>query len=107
MIDQNKNKIIFLDKASTSIVYPSFYNYLSSCLKNGYANPSSVHILGQKTRALIDKARLTISRILKCKTYNLIFTSSATESNNLVINNDNYIFYVSVENIHSSIFEVL
>ena len=48
-------------------------------------NPSSVHEQGRDARAGLDWARGTAARILGCRPRDLIFTSGATEANNLVI----------------------
>ena len=48
-------------------------------------NPSSVHEPGRDARAGLDWARGTVARILACRPRELIFTSGATEANNLAI----------------------
>ncbi len=50
-----------------------------------WGNPSSVHHVGRKARALLDDARERCSRILVCKPSEVIFTSGGTESNNLAV----------------------
>ena len=52
---------------------------------NEYGNPSSPHSMGEKSRKLIDDAREKIARELGCKIGEIIFTSGATEANNLAI----------------------
>lgn len=55
-----------------------FYNVL-------YGNPSSNNACGIKIRDALDNARLEVSKFLNCAPNEIIFTSGATESNNLVI----------------------
>jgi len=51
-----------------------------------FANPASLlHGFGDRANALCEGARSDIARLLNCKSNELIFTSSATESNNLAI----------------------
>lgn len=51
-----------------------------------FANPSSVQYgFGERANALVEGARSEIASLLNCKSPDLIFTSGATESNNLAI----------------------
>ncbi len=50
-----------------------------------YGNPSSVHRVGRRARALLDEARDKTANVLSCKPSEVVFTSGGTESNNLAI----------------------
>ena len=51
-----------------------------------FANPASLHHrLGEQANALIKQARFEMADLLSCKSSELIFTSGATEANNLAI----------------------
>jgi len=50
-----------------------------------WGNPSSVHHVGRKARALLDDARDRTAKFLGAKPSEIIFTSGGTESNNLAI----------------------
>lgn len=50
-----------------------------------WGNPSSVHHVGRKARALLDDARDRAGKFLGAKPSEIIFTSGGTESNNLAI----------------------
>lgn len=51
-----------------------------------FANPASLqHHFGERAHALIEDARADMAKLLSCKASELIFTSGATESNNLAI----------------------
>ena len=50
-----------------------------------WGNPSSVHHVGRKARALLDDARDRCAKVLGAKPSEIIFTSGGTESNNLAI----------------------
>ena len=50
-----------------------------------WGNPSSVHRVGRKARALLDEGRERAAQVLGCKPSEIIFTSGGTESANLAI----------------------
>ena len=50
-----------------------------------WGNPSSVHHVGRKARALLDEARDRAAKFLGAKPSEIIFTSGGTEANNLAI----------------------
>ena len=50
-----------------------------------WGNPSSVHHVGRKARALLDDARDRAAKFLGAKPSEIIFTSGGTEANNLAI----------------------
>ena len=51
-----------------------------------FANPASLqHGFGEIADALVEQSRTEIAHLLSCKAKDLIFTSGATESNNLAI----------------------
>lgn len=54
------------------------------CEKIGFANPSSPYFIGVEAREILEKARENILKKIKFKG-NLLFASSATEVNNLVL----------------------
>jgi cysteine desulfurase len=54
-------------------------------LEDYWANPSSVHHLGQKARAALDDLRARAAAVLQSKPSELIFTSGGTEANNLAV----------------------
>lgn len=49
-------------------------------------NASSIHSFGQSARSVVESARKKMAELLGCRDTNIIFTSSATEANNTVIN---------------------
>ncbi|KKR00530.1 MAG: Cysteine desulfurase [Candidatus Nomurabacteria bacterium GW2011_GWC2_39_41] len=61
-----------------------YLDYASSALPAS-ANPGAVHELGVKEKVKLEGARATIAKILNARNDEIIFTSGATESNNLAI----------------------
>ncbi|MGI8965230.1 MAG: aminotransferase class V-fold PLP-dependent enzyme, partial [Limisphaerales bacterium] len=50
-----------------------------------FGNPSSVHHVGRKARAILDDARDRVAKIWSAKPSEIIFTSGGTESSNLAV----------------------
>ncbi|MDI6801068.1 MAG: cysteine desulfurase family protein [Thermodesulfovibrionales bacterium] len=50
-----------------------------------FGNPSSSHSIGRAAKAVIDKAREQVARLIRSEPAEIIFTSGGTESNNLAI----------------------
>lgn len=48
-------------------------------------NPSSVHGFGRAARALVDRARVQVARLVGVKAENVIFVAGGTEANNLAL----------------------
>jgi cysteine desulfurase len=48
-------------------------------------NPSSVHGFGRAARALVDRARAQVARLVGAKAENVIFVAGGTEANNLAL----------------------
>jgi len=79
-------KKIYLDHASATSVDPSVLAFAEGFLKDGYGNPSSLHSVGLKAKRVIEEAREKVAKLINAEgTENIVFTSGATESNNLAI----------------------
>jgi cysteine desulfurase len=88
---------IYLDYAATTPVHPDVLEAMLPFLKENYGNSgSSHHLYGWKAAEAIDSARINISSYFKLTPSSLIFTSGATESNNLAIQG----FLATVEKGH-------
>lgn len=79
------NKIIYFDHAATTPVFPEVIDNFSRITKDIYGNPNSNHQVGYQARDLLEQAREQILQLLKTPQHQVIFTSGATESNNLAI----------------------
>lgn len=80
-----EKKRIYLDYAATTPVAPQILKAMKPYFSEIYGNPFSAHWFGQKARQAIEKARKEIAEFLGCQPLEIIFTSGATESNNLAI----------------------
>ena len=80
-----ENKLIYLDNAATTKVNDEVLSSFERAKKQYFANPSSIHTPGQEANRLLEKAREQILSTLGVNNDELIFTSGATEANNLAI----------------------
>ena len=78
---------VYLDFAATTPIDPRVADAMQSCLSPGgpFANPASIHIAGRESAALVEKARQRLADLLCADPRCLIWTSGATESDNLAI----------------------
>jgi len=79
--------LIYLDYAATSPVDPAVAEAMAACLtRDGvFANPASPHAAGAAAKAVVDAAREQIGALVGAAGERLIFTSGATEANNLAL----------------------
>ena len=79
--------IVYLDFAATTPIDPRVADAMQSCLSPGgaFANPASIHLAGRASAALVQKARQQLADLLGADPRCLIWTSGATESDNLAI----------------------
>ena len=75
----------YLDSNATSRPAPEVVDAVAQMLTEDWANPSSVHRFGQRARQRVELAREQVCKLINCRTRELIFTSGATESNNLAM----------------------
>lgn len=76
---------IYLDNAATTGVDPQVFEVMKPYLKDMFGNPFSLHSWGVQSKEAIEKAREQVAKALNCKSEEIIFTSGATEANNLAI----------------------
>ncbi len=76
---------IYLDNSATSPVDPEVAAYIYDTLLHCYGNPSSLHSKGLQAQLRLDKAREQVANALGCERGCIIFTSGATEANNMAL----------------------
>ncbi|MCQ2797357.1 MAG: cysteine desulfurase [Bacilli bacterium] len=78
--------MIYLDNAATTRPYAEVLEMFSKVSLESFANTSSTHAIGRASLRRLDDARNHIKTLLNLqKTHEMIFTSCASESNNLII----------------------
>lgn len=95
--------MIYFDYAATSI---KRYEILEDILKNKEnfdGNPDSLHTYGRKSKKILEDSRRKIAKSIGADANDIIFTSSASESNNTILSNfkDDLIITSKIE--HDSI----
>lgn len=80
-------KTIYLDYAATNPVDPRVAELMIECLRpdGAHGNPSSGHAFGTRARAMVEKARQQVAAAIGARPECIIWTSGATESDNLAI----------------------
>lgn len=77
--------MIYLDYSATTKTNEEVLDTFIKCSKEFIGNPNSLHILGVKSKNMIDKATSQIANLLNIKENEIIYTSGSSESNNLAI----------------------
>lgn len=79
-------KRVNMDYAAGKPVDPRAVEAMLPYMKTSYGNPSSLHVAGQEAKRALDEARIKVAELINAeKADAIIFTSGATESNNLAI----------------------
>lgn len=80
-----KTKKIYLDYAATTPVDPRVVKAMSPYFTEKFGNTMSLHSFGQEAKQALEESREAAADLIKAKPDEIIFTSSATESNNLAL----------------------
>ena len=78
-------RTVYFDYNATTPVDPRVRAAMLPCLEENWGNPSSIHHVGRKARAVLDAARERAAVVLGAKPSEIVFTSGGTESVNLAI----------------------
>ncbi|SNS98509.1 cysteine desulfurase [Asanoa hainanensis] len=81
---QTGTAIVYLDYNATAPIRPEALAATTTALRT-VGNASSAHGPGQEAAYAVDRARAQVATLLGCAANELIFTSGATEANNLAI----------------------
>jgi cysteine desulfurase len=76
---------IYLDYCATTPVHPDVRNEMLRALDADFGNPSSLHWAGKDARIILGQARVDVAEGIGCHPDEVIFTSGATEADNLAL----------------------
>ncbi len=76
---------IYLDYAATTPLDPQVFKAMQLYFSEKFGNAGSIHSYGQEAMTALDKSRETVAKAIGAKFNEIIFTSSATEANNLAL----------------------
>lgn len=77
---------VYMDHAATTPLAPAVLEAMLPYFGANFGNASSVHHLGRTARGAIENGREKIAEHLHAKPEEIVFTSGATEANNLAFN---------------------
>lgn len=77
--------MIYFDNSATTKPNAAVLETYTKVASNYFANPSSLHRFGAKSKELLDASRKQIAAMVSALPEEIIFTSGGTEGNNLAI----------------------
>ncbi|MFA7209216.1 MAG: cysteine desulfurase family protein [Parcubacteria group bacterium] len=93
-----QNKKIYLDYAATTPVDKEVLKEMLPYFSEKFGNAMSIHSFGQEALQAVDTARGKIAGFFGCAPTEIVFTSGATESNNLTVKGVLKSYYSKAEN---------
>ena len=78
--------MIYADNAATTKMSDRAIETMVSLMKDTYGNPSSLYEFGQKSKEVLEEARLKVANAIGANPKEIIFTSGGSESDNQAIN---------------------
>jgi cysteine desulfurase len=76
---------IYLDNNATTPMLPAVWEAMRPYLCEVYGNPASAHRAGRRARQALEDGRERVAALLGAQPDEVIFTSGATEANNLAV----------------------
>ena len=76
---------VYADNAATTKISAHALRAMMPCFEKFYGNPSSLHMVGQEAKEVLDEAREKIAKCLGCEPREIYFTSGGSEADNQAI----------------------
>jgi cysteine desulfurase len=85
-LENDNARRIYMDYSAGKPVDPRVTDAMLPFFNSSFGNPSSVHTLGQEAKQTLQNSREIVAKLINSETPEaIVFTSGATESNNLAI----------------------
>lgn len=78
-------RVVYLDYQAAKPVDPRVVEAMLPYFTEKFANPASLHTMGDEAAEALENSRRTIAQFINAKPEEIIFTSGATEANNLAL----------------------
>ena len=79
---KNMNRLIYLDNAATTQVYPQVLDAMLPFFTEHYGNPSAIYSFANEAKKAVDQSRSTIADLIGANTDEIYFTGGGSESDN-------------------------
>lgn len=76
------NRLIYLDNAATTQVYPQVLDAMLPFFTEHYGNPSAIYSFANEAKKAVDQSRSTIADLIGADTDEIYFTGGGSESDN-------------------------
>lgn len=76
------NRLIYLDNAATTQVYPQVLDAMLPFFTEHYGNPSAIYSFANEAKKAVDQSRSTIADLIGANTDEIYFTGGGSESDN-------------------------
>ncbi|WP_339861260.1 cysteine desulfurase family protein [Paremcibacter congregatus] len=93
---------IYLDYNATAPIKPEVIAEVARVMEIG-GNPSSVHNRGRIAKAILEKSRQSVARMINCRPQKITFTGGGTEANNIAVKSSGAQHLILSETEHDSI----
>jgi cysteine desulfurase len=80
------DEVVYLDDNASNPIDPVVLDAMMEVWSTQVGNASSSHVIGQRSRAWVERAREKLAALLDARPAEVVFTSGATEANNLILN---------------------
>ena len=80
------DELIYMDHHATTPVHPEVFEAMKPCLMENFGNPASTtHMVGKLAYEATENAREMVARLINAQPEEIVFTSGATESDNMAV----------------------
>lgn len=83
--DPPNHQSVYFDNAASTPLRKEVREHMAEMLSGPFANPSSTHQFGRKSKSVVEEARKFIAKALNCSSGEIIFTSGGTEGDNAAL----------------------